>query len=36
MKEAIILAALTLSLGCCKKEPIQSAASDTEANNPAK
>ena len=35
MKEVIILAALTLSLGCGKKEPVQSAASDTEATKPA-
>ena len=35
MKEAIILAALTLSLGCGKKEPVQSAASDIEATKPA-
>ena len=34
MKEVIILAALTLSLGCGKKEPVQSAASDTEATKP--
>ena len=31
MKEVIILAALTLSLGCGKKEPAQPSASNTEA-----
>ena len=34
MKATIILIALTLSLGCGKKEPVQPAASDTEANKP--
>ncbi len=34
MKEAIILAALTLSLGCGKKDPVQGAASNTEATKP--
>ena len=31
MWTTIIIAALTLALGCGKKEPVQSAASDTEA-----
>ena len=34
MKVTIILIALTLSLGCGKKEPVQSAASNTEATKP--
>ena len=36
MRATIILAALTLSLGCGKKEPVQSAASNTEATKPEK
>ena len=36
MRATTILAALTLSLGCGKKEPVQSAASNTEATKPEK
>ena len=36
MRAIIILAALTLSLGCGKKEPVQPSASNTEATKPEK
>ena len=36
MRATIILAALTLSLGCGKKEPVQPSASNTEATKPEK
>ena len=36
MRATIILAALTLSLGCGKKEPVQPAATNTEATKPEK
>ena len=34
MRATIILTALTLSLGCGKKDPVQGAASNTEATKP--
>ena len=36
MRATIILAALTLSLGCGKKEPVQPSASNAEATKPEK
>ena len=36
MRATTILAALTLSLGCGKKDPVQSAASNAEATKPEK
>ena len=36
MRATIILAALTLSLGCGKKEPVQPSAPNTETTKPEK
>ena len=36
MRTTIIIAALTLALGCGKKEPVQPSASNTEATKPEK